>query len=251
MTPQSSCLSAQGLHVELGGKRVLEGLDLNLHTGELLVLVGPNGSGKSTALRCLAGLQEPSAGDVRLHGQSLHDIDPLQRARLLAYLPQDFRSQWDLDVAELIALGASRGNLHASAMPSRELLASLDISTLLRRRLSQLSGGERARAALAWALVAGSPILLADEPTAALDVGHQLRLMHHLRERLSSCSIMLVLHDLGLAMRFADRVAVLDKGQILTAGTPGQVRSSGALEQAFATDFQWVTTAVGPYPIPC
>ncbi|QLF92147.1 ABC transporter ATP-binding protein [Pseudomonas sp. ABC1] len=253
MTTAPIRLSAHDLCIDLSGKRVLDGLDLSLHDGELLVLVGPNGSGKSTALRSLAGLLEPRAGEVRLDDQPLARLPPLQRARALAYLPQDFRSQWDLDVAELLALGASRGGRSAEgkkpAMVADELVDSLDIGALLTRRLSQLSGGERARAAIGWALAAGSPLLLADEPTAALDVGHQLALMRYLRTRLPGCSMLLVLHDLGLAMRFADRIAILSGGRLLYSGTPEQVRHSGALEQAFASDILWTPTPEGFYPI--
>ncbi|POH84853.1 hypothetical protein CXK91_02530 [Stutzerimonas stutzeri] len=247
-------LLADGLFVERSGRVVLEDFRLQLQAGELLVLVGPNGSGKSTALQCMAGLLKPSAGKVHLDGRLIPEVDPLQRARLLAYLPQAFRSQWDLDVGELLRLGASRGfaaqRSVASITVDDELTASLDIDRLLTRRLSQLSGGEHARAAIGWALAARSPILLADEPTAALDIGHQLSLMHYLRRLSPACSMLLVLHDLGLAMRFADRIAVIAGGHLLDVGTPRSIRASGSLERAFDTEFHWAPTPHGLYPVP-
>jgi len=233
---------------------VLEDFRLQLLEGELLVLVGPNGSGKSTALQCMAGLLKPSAGRVQLDGRPMSEVEPLERARLLAYLPQSFRSQWDLEVGELLRLGASRGfatqRSATSTTMDGELTTSLDIDRLLTRRLSQLSGGEQARAALGWALAATSPILLADEPTAALDIGHQLSLMHYLRRLSPACSMLLVLHDLGLAMRFADRIAVMAEGRLLHLGTPQSIRASDSLERAFDTEFHWAPTPHGLYPVP-
>ena len=253
MSTDSILLSAHQLSVDLCGKRIIDSIDLQLKPQELLILVGPNASGKSTALRTLAGLIKASGGEVRLQGERLQDIEPLQRAKQLAYLPQTFRSQWDLEVSELIALGASRGRGYQlpEAVPDSidELVASLDLQNLLNRRLSQLSGGEHARAALAWALAANSSILLADEPTAALDIGHQLGLMHYLQGHRSTCSILLVMHDLNLTMRFADRIAVLSGGKLLAIGTPAYIRETGALESAFATEFQWLETPSGVYPI--
>lgn len=243
-------LQARGLCVEHAGRAVLHDFNLELQPGELLVLVGPNGSGKSSALRALAGVQPTSAGQVQLQQRPLAAWPAAQRAQRLAYLPQDFRSQWDLQVAELLSLGARRNPaLHGQPLP-RALIHSLDIHHLLQRRLSQLSGGERARAGIGWALAADSPLLLADEPTAALDIAHQLSLMNYLRSRLDHCAQLLVLHDLGLAMRFADRIAVLAEGRLLGTGSPQAVRQAGWLEQAFGLGFAWHDSPHGLYPIP-
>lgn len=243
-------LQAQGLCVHHAGKPVLHDFDLDLQPGELLVLVGPNGSGKSSALRALAGVQPLSAGRVQLQQRPFNAWPPAQRAHCLAYLPQDFRSQWDLQVEELLNLGARRNATQLGQPLSRALIDSLDIGHLLHRRLSQLSGGERARAGIGWALAADSPVLLADEPTAALDIAHQLSLMSYLRSRLNPGAHLLVLHDLGLAMRFADRIAVLAEGRLLGHGSPQTVRQAGWLEQAFGLSFAWHDSPHGLYPIP-
>ena len=243
-------LQAHGLSVHHAGKAVLHDFDLDLMPGELLVLVGPNGSGKSSALRALAGVQALSAGHVQLQQRAFQHWPAPQRAQTLAYLPQDFRSQWDLQVQELLELGARRNAARVGQPVSAQLIESLDIGHLLQRRLSQLSGGERARAGIGWALAADSPILLADEPTAALDITHQLNLLSYLRSRLAHCAQLLVLHDLGLAMRFADRIAVLADGRLLGHGSPQVVREAGWLEQAFGLEFAWHDSARGLYPIP-
>ena len=243
-------LQAQGLSVHHADKPVLHDFSLDLGPGELLVLVGPNGSGKSSALRALAGVQALSAGQVQLQQRAFHHWPAAQRAHALAYLPQDFRSQWDLQVVELLELGARRNAARLGQPLSTALIESLDIGHLLQRRLSQLSGGERARAGIGWALAADSPILLADEPTAALDITHQLSVLSYLRSRLAHCAQLLVLHDLGLAMRFADRIAVLAEGRLLGHGSPRRVREAGWLEQAFKLEFAWHDSAHGLYPIP-
>lgn len=243
-------LQAHGLCVQHAGKAVLHDFELGLNPGELLVLIGPNGSGKSTALRALAGVQRLSAGQIQLQQRPFSDWPAMQRAQQLAYLPQDFCSQWDLTVNELLSLGARRNTQPGRHGLPQALIESLDIGHLLERRLSQLSGGERARAGIGWALAADSPLLLADEPTAALDIAHQLSLMTYLRTRLDHCAQLLVLHDLGLAMRFADRIAVLAEGRLLGHGSPQAVREAGWLEQAFGLSFAWHDSAHGPFPIP-
>lgn len=243
-------LQAQGLCVRYAGKAVLQDFALDLHAGEMLVLVGPNGSGKSTALRALAGVQALSSGQIHLQQRAFDRWPAAERAQYLAYLPQDFRSQWDLQVEELLQLGARRNPGQLGQALPQALIDSLDIGHLLQRRLSQLSGGERARAGIGWALAADSPLLLADEPTAALDIAHQLHLMNYLRSRLDHCAQLLVLHDLGLALRFADRIAVLAEGRLLGQGCPQTVRQAGWLEQAFGLTFIWQDSPHGPYPIP-
>lgn len=242
-------LQARALGVQHAGKSVLHDFNLDLHPGELLVLVGPNGSGKSSALRALAGVQAHT-GQVLLQQRPLTAWPAAERAQRLAYLPQDFRSQWDLQVHELLSLGARRNAALLGQPLSQTLIESLDIGHLLSRRLSQLSGGERARAGIGWALAAGSPLLLADEPTAALDIAHQLSLLSYLRSRLDQCAQLLVLHDLGLAMRFADRIAVLAEGHLLGVASPATVRHCGWLEQAFNLQFAWHDSPHGLYPIP-
>lgn len=247
-----SVLAVHGVTVRHNGRTVLDRLDLALERGEILALVGPNGSGKTTALRVMAGLLWPQAGRVLLGGRDLHGIGALERAAALAYLPQDFHSHWDLTVEALLALGASRGT--GFGWPGRPPAprgnpAALDIDHLRQRRLSTLSGGERARAAIAWALAAASPILLADEPTAALDVGHQMELMRHLRRLKAATSILIVVHDLALAARFADRLAVLQGGRLVLCGPPDKVIVSPALDAAFGVAFHRVATPDGILPL--
>lgn len=254
LTSGPAVLGLEHVTVHLGGRPVLQDLSLDLVPGEMLALVGPNGSGKTTALRVMAGALEPAAGRVLLDGAPLADRARRMRARDVAYLPQGFRSHWNLTVAELIRLGRERG---AGWLPGGAGIrwrpvpppAALDLDRLLTRRLDDLSGGERARAALAWALAAPARLLLADEPTASLDIAHALAVMRLLASLRGAMTVVVVVHDLGLALAHADRVAVLDGGRLRAVGTPRAVLASGAADDAFGLSFTAVTAPPGTWPV--
>jgi iron complex transport system ATP-binding protein len=190
----------------------LAGVDAVLEPGRITAICGPNGAGKSTLLQCLAGLIAPDAGAVLL------DRAPLpsgrERARRIGYLPQVGEIAWDLSVEGLAALGrlphGDRGEAQVAAA-----LAAVDLTGFARRPVSTLSGGERARALLARVLAGEPHWILADEPLAALDLAHQLALLAHLRVAADAgAGVVLVLHDLALAMNHADRVLVLERGAL-------------------------------------
>ena len=235
-------IELQKVTVRRGHRALIDALDLSLRQGEVLVLVGPNGSGKSTALKVMAGALRPDAGQVRYFGRQR--VDRQERARLVSYLPQDFRSHWDMTVRDLIALGATRGRpgiwCHGGALPV-DLLEDLAVTDLLGRRLSSLSGGERGRAAIAAAMAGGPKVLLADEPTASLDIAHQLRALASIRQATPSATALVVLHDLNQAIRFADRIAVLDQGRLVLAGPPETIVASTILDDVFQTRFRRVS----------
>ncbi|EIC19924.1 ABC transporter ATP-binding protein [Thiorhodovibrio frisius] len=193
-------LELENVSVKLGGRSLLRDVSLQLRAGELLGLIGPNGAGKSTLLKTVVQLL-PTAGGawtgrIRLLGQDTQTLDPRERARRLAYLSQDDRVQWPIRVEDLVALG--RHPYHptwrgvapwASGRPTaddqraiHQALRTTDIWHLRTRRATELSGGERARARLARALAVEAPLLLADEPVAALDPLHQLKVMSYLRD---------------------------------------------------------------------
>ncbi|MEN2975598.1 ABC transporter ATP-binding protein [Tistrella bauzanensis] len=253
---EAAALGLEHVTVHLGGRPVLHDLSLDLVPGEMLALVGPNGSGKTTALRVMAGALEPATGRVLLDDAPLADRARRMRARDVAYLPQGFRSHWNLTVAELIRLGRERGagwlpggagaGVRGRPVPPP---AALDLDRLLTRRLDDLSGGERARAALAWALAAPARLLLADEPTASLDIAHALAVMRLLASLRGAMTVVVVVHDLGLALAHADRVAVLDGGRLRAVGTPRAVLASGAADDAFGLSFRPVATPSGTWPV--
>lgn len=238
----SSQLCAQGIDFFRGKQQVLHAAGLELRAGELVALVGPNGSGKSTLLRVLAGLLQPTRGQVSLQGQPLADFSRARRAALVSYLPQETRLYWDYKLEELLDMtsvtaGALPGWLAPAQSIDPELSREFDLAPLQGRVLNQLSGGERARALLAAAIARRPQVLLADEPLASLDIAHQLSLMRLLRQLKSRCACIVVMHDLNLASRFADRIVLLEGGRTLLDGPAQEVMSSSRLDQVFGVAF--------------
>ncbi len=246
-------------HVTLrrGTRAVLDGLDLAITAGQLTCLVGPNGSGKSTAVRIMAGVLAADTGTVTIDGRPAGELAAGDRARRVGYLPQDFTSHWDLTVRALLALGMGRGQAVGwlpgrtpDLTPPPALIADFDLEALLDRRLSTLSGGERARAACA-AVLAGRPAaFLADEPTASLDIGHQIALMRLLRRLAAEHAALVVVHDLNLALRFADRIVVLDQGRAAFAGPPADLIDTDILDLTFGVRFNRLAGPDGVVLVP-
>ncbi|PWC26668.1 ABC transporter ATP-binding protein [Teichococcus aestuarii] len=235
-------LRAEGLCWDAGGRRLVEAVSLALHPGEMVGLLGPNGAGKSSLIRLLAGLTTPTAGRVLLQGRPLADWPMPLRARRIGYLPQSFAPHWDVTLAELLRLGAGRGDTAAPA-DLRSLAARYGLEERLAQRWSSLSGGERGRALLATVLAAEPPLLLADEPGAALDVAQQWRMMALLRARPKRCAALVVLHDLNLAARWCDLVLVLDAGRLVMAGHPSDVLRDPRLDAIYGMSFGRVMEA--------
>lgn len=237
-------VALQGVTLRRGGRAILDSLDLTITSGRLTCLVGPNGSGKSTAVRIMAGVLVADAGTVTIDGRPAGDLAPGDRARRVGYLPQDFTSHWDLTVRALLALGMGRGQAVGwlpgrtpDLAPPPALIADFDLDALLDRRLSTLSGGERARAACAAVLVGRPQAFLADEPTASLDIGHQIALMRLLRRLAADHAALAVVHDLNLALRFADDMVVLDRGKAAFTGPPSGLLQTDILDRVFGVRF--------------
>lgn len=237
-------LKADHLGLTRGGQVAVRDLSAALAPGRITAIVGPNGAGKSSLLLGLAGLLAPSHGSVSLEGASLAQMTPQARARAIGYLPQSPDIAWDVATEALVALGrlpwAGRGAArHDPAV--EDALAALDLEALRHRRVSQLSGGERARVLLARVL-AGSPRwILADEPLAALDLAHQQRLIAHFR----SCAaagqgVVVVLHDLAIAMNHADDVLVLKDGQCIAGGAPQTALAPAVIRQGWGAEMNWI-----------
>jgi iron complex transport system ATP-binding protein len=233
-------LSAQDLTVALGGRMVLSDLSLDLEPGAFTVLAGPNGAGKSTLLRTLAGLLAPATGDVLFGGTSIRRMAPQRRARAIAYLPQDGSIAWPLPVIDIVALGRlphgerpGRLGVYGRSAVSAAL-AQVGLGGFEARPASLLSGGERARVLLARALAVEAPVLLVDEPVAALDPRHQLLVLEGLAARASQGGIVVaIMHDLSLAARYADRIALLDSGNLLDVGPPLSVFTEQRIAEVF------------------
>ena len=233
-------LAAQQLKVMLAGRSVLHDVSLSLPSGQLVALVGPNGAGKTTLLRALAGLVS-SNGRIEISGDRLSSLSLRERARRFGYLPQGHLVHWPLPAKDVVALGRYP---HGATDPAR--LSPRDEAAVLRamqatnvvefseRPVTELSGGERSRVALARVLAVEAPVILADEPTASLDPRYQIDVMINLRGAADrGVLVVVVTHDLGLAARFADTVLVLSDGRLVAQGKPAEALSEQVMADVF------------------
>lgn len=233
-------LEARDLGLERGGRPVVSGLTAALRPGEITAIVGPNGAGKSSLLLALAGLLAPAAGEVMLDGAPLGSLPPRARAQAIGYLPQTPDIAWDVAVENLVALGRLPWRDRGTAA-IEGALAALDIAHLRHRPVGRLSGGERARVLLARVLAGEPRWILADEPLAALDLAHQLALVAHLKAcAAAGTGVVVVLHDLALAMNHADRVLVLKEGRLVAEGPPRTALSGEVIADAWGVTAQWL-----------
>ena len=244
-------LEARNLSVGYPGRTVLEDVSLAVRPGRVLVLLGPNGCGKSTLLRTLPGLLPPLGGEILLDGKSLGDYSPRRAAQKIAYLPQS-RAVPSITARRMVL----HGRFPYLSYPRRyrredyeavdRALAAAGAPDLADRPLPELSGGQRQKVYLAMALAQDTAAILMDEPTTYLDVGCQLEVMA-LARRLSEegRAVVMVLHDLSLALRFAHRAALLCEGRVCQIGTPEELYSGEALERVMGAALGRVETEEG------
>ena len=231
----------------LGGRTVLDGVSLSVAAGELVALVGPNGAGKSSAIRALVGLLSLTKGQALLDRADVASLSPPQRAERAAYLPQERRIAWNLPAVEVAALGAPFLSGSDALAAARAALDEVEVGRLADRGVAEMSGGERARVLLARALAMPAGALLADEPIAGLDPDAQLMVLERLQARARGGQAVLVsLHDLTLAARFADRVVVMGDGWAVADGAPREALSPQVLSTVFGLDARWIETPDGP-----
>ena len=235
-------LSARDVSVMRGVRQLLSGVSFDLNSRELVALVGPNGAGKTTLMRAFAGLQSLTSGRIMLADRNLAELDGAVRARALSYMPQTREVHWPLPVREVVLLGQP-GAMLAGGEPNdgdefRALADKLDIGALLDRKATEVSGGELARVLLARAMLQPSRILIADEPTAGLDLAHRLAAMQALREvaRRDGRAVLVSLHDLATAARFADRIVVMHGGRIAADGTAAQALAPEVMREVWQVD---------------
>lgn len=229
-TNRSVQVAWSGVSVVLGGRTVLDSFDLSVAGGSWLVVIGPNGAGKTSLMRTLAGTVGHT-GTVRIGGEDAGDIPGRERARRLAVVPQHPVIPPGIDVFDYALLGRSpyQGLRFSPSERDRgqtlEVLHRLELGGFIGRKVDTLSGGERQRVVVARALVQDTPILVLDEPTSFLDLGHQLEVLELIAELRTERSLTVVstLHDLTVAGQFADRMAVLDHGRLITHGSPAEV----------------------------
>ncbi|WP_416478882.1 heme ABC transporter ATP-binding protein [Streptomyces sp. LKA04] len=236
--PGDVLAEAEAVRVLLGGRPVLDGVDVRVRAGEVLALVGPNGAGKSTLLGALAADVPAAEGVVRVHGRPAGEWSAPELALRRAVLPQSASLSFPFPVAEVVRMGRAPwagGEREAEDDAAvAEAMARTEVAGFAGRPFSALSGGERARVALARVLAQRAPLLLLDEPTAALDLRHQELVLRLCRERArAGDAVVVVLHDLALAAAYAGRVAVLRAGRIAAEGAPAEVFDEDLLSEVY------------------
>lgn len=224
--------------ITLAGR--LETVSTMLEPGRITAICGPNGAGKSTLLGVLAGLTAPDSGTALLDDQPLAELHPRERAKRIGFLPQNGEVAWDVAVRSLVALGRLPHRDRADDAIERAM-AALDLHEFADRPVTSLSGGERARVLLARVLAGEPDWILADEPLAALDIAHQITLLRHLTaEAQRGTGVVIVLHDLALAMNHADRVLVLGDGRLAADGAPETALSEATIAKVWQVPARWI-----------
>lgn len=234
-------LTIKNLHLAYGTHLVLRDLDLALERGEVLGLIGPNGAGKTSLIRAISGVLKIQNGSIRIDGREINMLRENERARLIAVVPQSAQLPPAFTVKECVALGRTPhinwlGHIGMTDWAKIDWAMQVsEISALKDRRASELSGGEQQRALLARALAQDCPILLMDEPTAHLDLHHQVTLLNLVARMAHSqkLAVLMVMHDLNLASLYADRLALLVDGLIRKIGTPSEVLTSEILQAVY------------------
>jgi iron complex transport system ATP-binding protein len=250
-------LKIEDLSVSYGARQVLHSVTLNLQAGEVLALIGPNGAGKSTLLRAASGVIPVRAGRVCVNSEDLLVLSAIQRARRIAVVPQAVSMPPAFTVWETVLLGRTpylnflgQVSVHDEEI-ARQALQKVDALALVERRVGELSGGESQRVLLARALAQSTPILLMDEPTVHLDLQYQVNLMTIARTlaHQDNLAVLIALHDLNLAARYADRVALLVAGEIRSEGAPRQVLTPEIISMAYHLPVQVIPHPFADVPL--
>lgn len=233
-------ISFEKLSAGYGPCDVVHSVNAKANPGDCIALIGPNGCGKSTLLKTLCGLIPASSGQVTINSQKLKELPLKTRAKAIAYLAQSREALPSMTVEDVVQLGRApyRGGLGRISPQGKaaiqSALARTQSDVFKTRRFDSLSGGEQARVLLARALAVEAPVILADEPIAALDPYYQLSMMQILKaEALSGKTVITALHDLSLAAQFADRIWMMHQGKIIADGTPDEVLNSENLKAVF------------------
>ena len=236
------------MRLAYGERQVLHGIDLSLHAGELVALLGENGAGKSSLLRCITGLASYQTGQVLLDGQPVAEYSRAALARRIAVVPGQTQVAFPLRVEELVALGRIPhehpllGPRDGDRAAVAAAIERVGLGGLLGRDVRQLSLGERQLAVLAMSVAQQADVLLLDEPTAHLDLRHQVEVMRLLRRLAGEdgVAVLAVMHDVALAAHFFERVCLLHEGRILADGPPAEVLTHDRIRQVYGVDPRFV-----------
>lgn len=236
-------IDIENVDVRLGGVQILDSVSAHVDDGRFVGLVGPNGAGKSTLLRTINAILKPAAGTVLLDDEDVHDLSAKAASRRVATVPQDTTLSFEFDVRDVVAMGRTP---YQSRFGGREAVDDAHVDRALERTetdvfadrsIDEVSGGERQRVILARALAQDAPILLLDEPTASLDINHQVQTLELVRELVDEegKTVIAAIHDLNLAAHYCDDLVLVADGRVLATGTPDDVLTESNLETAFGT----------------
>lgn len=239
--PPEPALRFHGVTVRYGERTALQDVDLEVPRGQFLALAGPNGSGKTTLLRAALGFLAPESGTVELFGSAVHGLSIAERARRVAWVPQEESPRDNVPLLDYVLYGryAHLGWLEGDSPRDRDAglraLRAVGLEDRGRDGILSVSGGERQRAILARAMVQEAPLVLLDEPTSHLDIAHQIDLLTRVRElsRERGVTVVAALHDLNLAARYSDRIVVLSRGRRVADGAPASVLSEELLARVW------------------
>jgi iron complex transport system ATP-binding protein len=250
-------LSAESICVSYNQRPVLKDISFELKPGEILTLIGPNGVGKSTLIRALSGVIPLASGRVIIDNRDVTHTDPLERARLMAFVPQALNLPPAFTAWETVLLGRTPHlNWLGQTSTRDEVIARRAMErthtlALAQRRVGEVSGGEQQRLLLARALAQSTPILIMDEPTAHLDLHYQISLLDEVRNlaRNDGLAVLIALHDLNMVSRYADRVGLLLNGKLHAIGKPAEVLTPALLSQAYQVPLQVIHSGNGSTPL--
>lgn len=240
-------IEIKNISLELEGASILKNVTAEIKQGEMVGLIGPNGAGKSSLIKTILGLHDAVSGDIIIDGQNLHDYDLKARAKKMAYAAQGAPVHWPLNVETIVGLGRIphlnpwQKLTEQDQAAINDALEKTDTVSLKSRQATSLSGGERARVLLARVLATEAPFILADEPVAALDPSHQLQVMDILKGLTrDGGSVLIAMHDLNHALRYCDRLILLDDGKVVGQDTPEIILSDDNLLNVFGvTATRW------------
>jgi iron complex transport system ATP-binding protein len=249
-------LEVQSLSIFYGNRPILKNISFDLAAGEILTIIGPNGAGKTTLIRALTGLTPLHAGQIRVDGRSLNQLSVAERARWIAVVPQARNLPPAFTAWETVLLGRTPHlNWLGQTSPQDEAIARQAMTRtqtleLAERPVGELSGGEQQRLLLARALAQASPILLLDEPTSHLDLQFQLTLLDQVRSlaRQEKLAVLVILHDLNLAARYADRVGLLVQGELRALGPAAEVLTPELLSPVYHVPLEVFHAGPGHFP---
>jgi iron complex transport system ATP-binding protein len=249
-------ISVENVSHAFDKRTILHDLQFQVEAGRFFIIIGPNGSGKTTLLKVLAGLLPLQSGHLEILAHPIGSYSPRNLARRIAYVPQSVPVEFPFTVTQVVLMGRAPhlGLLgfesEADLTLARRAMAFTDVDRLADRRLDQLSGGEQQRVFIARAICQQPSVILLDEPTAALDMAHQVRVMD-LMERLKSqegVTVVMVSHDLNLAAMYADHILLMDNGHMACLGTPQEVLQFNRLETVYGCTVLVDQSPLGQYP---